>query len=316
MRCGLSSHRVIDVAATVLNAAGLPEPTFVHGIQQMPLHGTSMAPSFDDAASPERRETQYFEMFCNRGIYHQGWTAVTRHSTPWVMGTELPPLSEDVWELYAPDDWTQAHDLAAEQPEKLAELQTLFILEAGKYNIFPLDDRRAKRFNADLAGRPQLVHGNRQILFGGMRRLTENSVVVTKNKSFALTAEIEVPERGAEGVIIAQGGAFGGFSLYAKDGKPAFCYNLFGLQRFKVYGEEPLAPRGTPGAYGVRVRRRRVGQGRHRGSVRRRDKVGEGRVDATVPMLFSADETTDLGSDSATPVSDDQAPRRPSSRAG
>jgi arylsulfatase len=302
------SH-VIDVAATVLDAAGLPEPTFVHGIQQMPLHGVSMAPSFDDAAASERRETQYFEMFCNRGIYHKGWTGVTRHSTPWVLGTELPPLAEDVWELYAPDDWTQAHDLAAEQPEKLAELQTLFILEAGKYNVFPLDDRRAERFNADLAGRPQLVRGNRQLLFGGMRRLSENSIVVTKNKSFALTAEIEVPEGGAEGVIIAQGGAFGGFSLYAKDGKPAFCYNLFGLQLFKVYGEDPLAP----GEHQVRLEFAYDGGGLGKGGTSTLyvdgTRVGEGRVDATVPMLFSGDETTDLGSDSATPVSDDHGPK-------
>jgi arylsulfatase len=275
----------------------------------MPLHGVSMAPSFDDAASPERRETQYFEMFCNRGIYHQGWTAVTRHSTPWVMGPELPPLNEDVWELYAPDDWSQAHDLAADQPEKLAALQTLFILEAGKYNVFPLDDRRAERFNSDLAGRPQLVRGNRQILFGGMRRLTENSIVTTKNKSFALTAEIEVPEGGAEGVIIAQGGAFGGWSLYAKDGKPAFCYNLFGLQLFKVYGEDPL----EPGERQVRLEFAYDGGGLGKGGTSTLyvdgAKVGDGRVDATVPMLFSADETTDLGSDSATPVSDDHGPK-------
>ncbi len=300
-------HHVIDIAATVLDAAGLPEPTIVHGIQQMPLHGVSMAPSFDDAASPERRETQYFEMFCNRGIYHQGWTAVTRHSTPWVM-SDVPPLADDVWELYAPDDWTQAHDLAAEQPERLAELQTLFILEAGKYNVFPLDDRRVERFNADLAGRPQLVRGNRQILFGGMRRLSENSIVVTKNKSFALTAEIEVPEGGAEGVVIAQGGAFGGFSLYAKDGRPAFCYNLFGLQRFKVYGADPLAP----GEHQVRVEFAYDGGGLGKGGTSTLyvdgKQVGEGRVDATVPMIFSGDETTDLGSDSGTPVSDDHGP--------
>ncbi len=221
---------------------------------------------------------------------------------------EVPPLNDDVWELYAPDDWTQAHDLAAEQPEKLAELQTLFILEAGKYNVFPLDDRRVERFNADLAGRPQLVRGNRQILFGGMRRLSENSIVVTKNKSFALTAEIEVPEGGAEGVIIAQGGAFGGFSLYAKNGKPAFCYNLFGLQLFKVYGEDPLAP----GERQVRLEFAYDGGGLGKGGTSTLyvdgTKVGEGRVDATVPMLFSADETTDLGSDSATPVSDDHGP--------
>ncbi len=301
-------HHVIDVAATVLDAAGLPHPSFVHGIQQMPLHGVSMTPSFDDAASPERRETQYFEMFCNRGIFHEGWTAVTRHSTPWLMA-EVPPLDQDVWELYAPDDWTQAHDLAAEQPEKLADLQRLFIIEAGKYNVFPLDDRRVERFNAELAGRPQLVRGNRQILFGGMRRLSENSIVVTKNKSFALTAEVEVPEGGAEGVIIAQGGAFGGWSLYAKDGKPAFCYNLFGLQRFKVYGEKPLAA----GEHQVRLEFAYDGGGLGKGGTSTLyvdgTNVGEGRVDATVPMLFSADETTDLGSDTATPVSDDHGPR-------
>ena len=298
-------HHVIDVAATILDAAGLPEPTFVHGIQQMPLHGVSMASSFVDAESPERRETQYFEMFCNRGIYHQGWTAVTRHSTPWVMGTELPPLAKDVWELYAPDDWTQAHDLAAEQPDRLEELQRLFMLEAGKYNVFPLDDRRAERFNADLAGRPQLVRGNRQLLFGGMDRLTENSVVVLKNKSHAITAEILVPEGGAHGVIIAQGGAFGGWTLYAKDGKPAYCYNLFGLQQFKVYGSSPI----PAGEHQIRVEFTYdgggLGKGGDIGLFVDGEKVGEGRVDATVPMLFSGDETTDVGSDTATPVTDD-----------
>jgi arylsulfatase A-like enzyme len=300
------SH-IIDVAATVLDVAGLPEPTFVNGVQQMPLHGVSMAPSFDNAAAPEARETQYFEMFCNRGVYHKGWTAVTRHSVPWVMSAELPPFQEDVWELYAPDDWTQSHDLSKEQPEKLQELQTLFLIEAAKYNVLPLDDRRAERFNADLAGRPQLVRGNRQILFGGMGRLSENSIVVTKNKSFALTAQIEVPEEGAKGVIIAQGGAFGGMSLYAKEGKPAFCYNLFGLQRFKVYGEDAI----PAGEHQVRVEFSYDGGGLGKGGNASLyldgKKVGEGRVDATVPMLFSADETTDLGSDSGTPVTDDLA---------
>jgi arylsulfatase A-like enzyme len=297
-------HHVIDVAATVLDVAGLPEPSLVHGIQQMPLHGVSMAPSFGDASAPEVRETQYFEMFCNRGIYHKGWTAVTRHSTPWLL-TEAPPLDADVWELYAPDDWTQAHDLSAEQPEKLRELQTLFLIEAAKYNVLPLDDRRAERFNADLAGRPQLVQGDRQLLFGGMKRLTENSIVVTKNKSYAVTAEIDVPEGGAKGVIVAQGGAFGGWSLYAKEGRPAYCYNLFGLQRFKVYGEEPL----TEGDHQVRTEFAYDGGGLGKGGTVSLyldgNKVGEGRVEATVPMLFSGDETLDMGSDSGTPVTDD-----------
>lgn len=301
-------HHVIDIAPTVLDVAGLPAPTFVHGVQQMPLHGTSMRYSFDDAGADERRETQYFEMFCNRGIYHKGWTAVTRHSIPWVMA-ENPPLEADQWELYGPDDWTQAHDLAQEQPEKLAELQRLFLIEATKYNVLPLDDRRAERFNSDIAGRPQLVKGNSQLLFGGMGRLSENSIVVLKNKSHAVTAEIVVPDDGAKGVIIAQGGAFGGWTLYAHEGKPAYCYNLFGLQRFKVYGEGPI----PTGEHQVRVEFAYDGGGLGKGGTATLyldgDKVGEGRVEATVPMAFSADETTDLGSDSATPVTDDLGPK-------
>ena len=301
-------HHVIDVAPTVLEAAGLPHPVSVNGVQQKPLEGVSMGYSFDDAGAAERHTTQYFEMFCNRGIYHRGWTAVTRHSVPWLLA-ENPPLAEDVWELYDPDDWTQANDLASEQPEKLEELHRLFLIEAAKYNVLPLDDRRAERFNPDLAGRPQLVRGKSQLLFGGMGRLTENSVVVLKNKSHAITAEIVVPEGGANGVIVAQGGAFGGFSLYAKDGKPAYCYNLFGLQQFKVYGDEAI----PPGEHQVRVEFTYDGGGLGKGGTAilylDGNNVGEGRVDATVPMLFSADETTDVGSDSATPVSDDYGPR-------
>jgi arylsulfatase len=297
-------HHVIDLAPTVLEAAGLPEPMSVNGVQQIPLQGVSMAYSFDDAGADDRHTTQYFEMFCNRGIYHDGWTAVTRHSTPWV-ATEMPAFDDDVWELYGPDDWTQAHDLSKEQPEKLAELQRLFLMEAGKYNVLPLDDRRFERFNPDLAGRPQLVRGTSQLLFGGMGRLSENSVVVLKNKSHAITAQIEVPETGANGVIVAQGGAFGGFSLYAKDGKPAYCYNLFGLQQFKVYGSDPI----PAGDHQLRMEFTYDGGGVGKGGgvvlYVDGEKVGEGRVDGTVPMVFSADETTDVGSDSATPVSDD-----------
>jgi arylsulfatase A-like enzyme len=300
-------HHVIDIAPTVLDAAGVPEPTFVHGVQQTPLHGVSMAYSFDDASAAERRETQYFEMFVNRGIYHQGWTAVTRHSIPWLMA-ENPALDDDVWELYSPEDWTQARDLSKEEPEKLRALQRLFLIEATKYNVLPLDDRRAERFNADLAGRPTLIRGTSQLLFGGMGRLSEHSIVVTKNKSLAITAQIEVPESGASGVIVAQGGAFGGFSLYAKDGRPAYCYNLFGLQQFKVYGESPL----SSGEHQVRMEFAYDGGGLGKGGdvtlFVDGEKVGEGRVEGTVPMLFSADETTDVGSDSATSVSDDYAP--------
>jgi arylsulfatase len=301
-------HHVIDLAPTVLEAAGLPHPTTVDGVEQHPIEGTSMVYSFDGATEADRHETQYFEMFCNRGIYHEGWTAVTRHSTPWVTGGPLPAFDEDVWELYEPGDWTQAHDRAAEMPEKLAELQALWLDEAKKYNVLPLDDRRIERFNADLVGRPVLVRGNSQILFGGMGRLSESSILNVKNKSHAVTAEVVVPEGGAQGVIIAQGGAFAGWSLYAKGGKPTYCYNLLGLQRFKVEGEDVI-PAGT---HQVRMEFAYDGGGLAKGGTVTLyvdgDEVGAGRVEGTVPMIFSGDETADVGSDTASPVSDDYGP--------
>jgi arylsulfatase A-like enzyme len=304
-------HHVIDVAPTVLEAAGIPEPLSVHGVQQMPLQGVSMAYSFHAADAPERHDLQYFEMFVNRGIYHQGWTAVTRHSTPWIMDPEPSAIDDDVWELYAPDDWTQAHDIAAQEPKKLAELQRLFLIEAVKHDVLPLDDRRVERFNSDLAGRPQLIRGNSQLLFGGMRRLSENSVVVVKNRSHAVTAQLVVPREGARGVIVSQGGTFGGWSLYAKAGRPAYCYNLFGLRRFKIDGDGNGAL--TPGEHQVRMEFDYDGGGLAKGGTVSLyvdgGKVGEGRVDATEPMAFSADETLDVGADTATPVSDDYGPR-------
>jgi arylsulfatase len=221
----------------------------------------------------------------------------------------MPAFDDDVWELYRPDDWTQAHDLASEQPDKLAELQRLFLIEAAKYQVLPLDDRRFERFNPDLAGRPQLVKGTSQLLFGRMGRLTENSVVSIKNKSHAITAQVVVPEGGADGVIISQGGAFGGFVLYAKDGKPAYCYNLFGLQRFRVFGGDAI----PAGEHQVRMEFTYDGGGLGKGGDVKLyvdgAQVGAGRVEGTVPMLFSADETTDVGSDTATPVSDDYTPK-------
>jgi arylsulfatase len=298
-------HHVIDVAPTVLEAGGLPEPKRVHGVEQKPIEGVSMRYAFDDARAPERRETQYFEMFCNRGIYHQGWTAVTRHSTPWVP-TAPPSFADDTWELYDTNtDWSQAHDLAAEMPEKLEELKALFMEEARKYNVLPLDDRRVERFNSDLAGRPTLITGNSQLLFAGMGRLSENSMLNIKNKSHSVTAELQVPDDGAEGVIVAQGGAYAGWSLYVKNGKPKYCYNLFGLQRFHVEGETEI----PPGNHQVRMEFAYDGGGLGKGGTVSLyldgEKTGEGRVEGTVPMVFSADETCDIGSDTASPVSDD-----------
>jgi len=301
-------HHVIDVAPTVLEAAGLPHPTTVDGVDQHPIEGVSMAYSFDRADEADRRNTQYFEMFCNRGIYHEGWTAVTRHSTPWIVAQQLPPFDDDLWELYEPGDWSQAHDLAAEMPEKLAELQQLWLAEARKHNVLPLDDRRIERFNAELVGRPELVKGNSQLLFGGMGRLTESSLLNIKNKSHAVTAEIVVPETGAEGVILAQGGAFAGWSLYTKDGRPKYCYNLLGLQQFTVDADATI----PPGTHQVRMEFAYDGGGPGKGGTVTLyldgDQVGEGRVEATVPLIFSADETADVGRDTGSAVSDDYDP--------
>jgi arylsulfatase len=299
-------HHVIDIAPTVLEVARIPEPTFVHGIEQKPIEGVSMAYSFGDATGAERRTTQYFEMFCNRGIYHEGWTAVTRHSTPWVMGPDLPPFQDDVWELYDTNvDWTQAKNLAAEMPEKLAELQELFLEEATKYNVLPLDDRRVERFVAATAGRPTLIKGNSQLLFAGMGRLSESAVVSVKNTSHAVTAEIGVPEGGASGVLIAQGGAFGGWSLYLHEGRPKYCYNFFGVQRFAVEAGSPV----PPGDHQIRMEFAYDGGGLAKGGdvtlYVDGQSVGEGRVEHTQPLVFSADETADVGNETGTTVSDD-----------
>ena len=184
-------------------------------------------------------------------------------------------------------------------------MQELWLEEARKYNVLPLDDRRIERFNPDLAGRPTLIRGNSQLLFGGMGRLTEASLLNVKNKSHAVTAEVVVPETGAQGVIIAQGGAFAGWSLYTKDGKPVYCYNLLGLQRFKIAGSTPI----PAGVHQVRMEFAYDGGGLGKGGTVTLfvdgDKQGEGRIDGTVPMIFSADETADIGRDTASPVSDD-----------
>jgi arylsulfatase len=302
-------HHVIDVAPTILEVAGLPQPTFVHGVQQQPIQGVSMRYSFDDAAAADRHQTQYFEMFGNRGIYHTGWSAVTKHRTPWVVTGAGVPFDDDVWELYGPGDWTQAHDLSKEMPDRLHELQRLFLIEAVKHQVLPLDDRAAERLNAEVAGRPQLVHGTSQLLFAGMRRLTENSVINIKNKSHSVTAELVVPESGAGGVIVAQGARFGGWSLYAKQGRPAYCYNFCDLQRFTIEGTQAI-PAGT---HQVRMEFAYDGGGLAKGGTVSLfldgKPVGEGRVEATMPFLFSFDETMDVGSDLGTPVSDDYPAR-------
>jgi arylsulfatase len=307
-------HHVIDVAPTVLELSRLPAPTFVNGVQQKPMEGVSMAYSFNDAAAAERHETQYFEMFGNRGIYHKGWTAVTKHRTPWETGQDVvpPAFDDDVWELYDTNtDWSQAHDLAKEQPDKLADLQRLWLIEAVKYNVVPLDDRFVERGLPETAGRPTLIKGKRQLLFGGMGRLTENSVVMMKNTSFSITADVTVKGGDQpEGVLLAQGGVSGGHALYIKDGKPKYCYNFFGLERYYAEGTQPV----PEGNHQVRMEFTYDGGGVGKGGTAALYidgvAVGEGRIGQTEAFLFSADETCDVGDEFGSPVTTDYSVKR------
>lgn len=302
-------HHVIDVAPTILEAAGLPEPLMINGVSQKPIEGISMRYSFDDARAADRHTTQYFEMFGNRGIYHAGWTALTKHVTPWARSSELlVPFDDDSWELYDTNkDWSQAMDLAEELPEKLAELQRLWLIEAVKHNVLPLDDRTVQRLNPALAGRPDLMRGRSSLLLAGtMERLPENTVPNIKNRSFAVTAELEVRgDRLAAGVIISQGGRMGGWSLYCKEGRPRFCYNFLNLERFYVDTSDTL----EPGKHQVRAEFKYDGGGLGKGGeltiLVDGSEVGRGRIDKTQPFIFAADETMDVGRETGSPVSTD-----------
>ena len=299
-------HHVIDVAPTVLEAVGLPEPTMVNGTKQRPMDGVSMLYTFADPKASDRRSTQYFEMFGNRAIYHDGWVAATRHSIPWLIAP-LPPFDQDRWELYhVAEDFSQANDLAARNPAKLKELQELFVKEAIRNSVFPLDDRRVERFNAAIAGRPDLM-GTRTSLtvYEGMSGIAENAFINIKGRSHALTAELEVPPDGANGVIIAQAGRFGGWSLYMKGGRVHHVYNFGGLQRTVVSSPQALAPGrhtvlyefvydgGQPGSGGI-----------SRLSVDG-ERLGEVRVPHTMPFAYSGDEGVDVGTDNETPVTEE-----------
>jgi len=297
---------VIDITPTILEVAGLPEPTFVNGVQQRPIEGVSLAYSFNQEDAPERHDLQYFEMFGNRGVYFKGWTAVNKHKTPWeLVGGKTLDLDDDVWELYAPDDWTQARDLAREDPDKLRYLQRLWLIEAVKYNVLPIDDRSGERLNPDLAGRPQLIKGKEQLLFPGMVRLTDHAIINIKNKSHTVTAEILVPEGAVKGTIIAQGGNFGGWAFYAKDGRLKYVYNLLGLDLYEVEAPDPL----PTGVVQVQMDFAYAGGGLGKGGLAslyvNGKKVAEGRVEHTHPMIFSADSTASVGEKIGAPICPD-----------
>jgi arylsulfatase len=301
---GLRSQfgHVIDIAPTVLEATGIPEPKEVNGITQHPMEGTSLLYTFDDSAAAGRHTTQYFEMFGNRAVYHDGWFAGTIHSEPWAFQPRHP-LAEDVWELYhVTQDFSLAHDLAAQNPAKLKEMQATFLEEAKKYHVLPIDDRKVERFNATIAGRPDVMGDRTTLTLGpGMTGMTENAFINVKNRSHTITAEVEIPAAGGNGVLIAQGGRFGGWSLYMKAGRLFYVHNLVGRFDYTVAS----AGRVAPGKATIRYQFTYDGGGPGKGGVGalfvNGQKVGEGRIERTTPNTFGT-EGADVGVDLGTPV--------------
>lgn len=300
-------HHVVDVAPTVLEAAKLPQPKVVNGITQRPMDGVSILYSTHNAKAAEQRKSQYFEMFGNRGIYHEGWVACTRHSTPWVMGAKLPDLRQDVWELYNVDeDFSQANNLAQKNPEKLQELQAVFMKEAARNNALPLDDRRAERFNPALAGRPDVMGGRKTLtVYPGMTGMMENAFINVKGVPHIITADVEVKDASTQGVIIAQAGYFGGWVLYMKDGKVHHEYNFFGVERTNVASTKPLAPGKHTIIYEFIPDAPKPGTGGTSILSVDGNKLAEGKIPKTQPFAFSADEGADVGLDGETNVSND-----------
>lgn len=293
----------IDIAPTILELAGLPQPKVVNGVPQTPIEGTSFAYSFNAPDAAERHIIQYFELFGNRALYYDGWFARTIHRAPWEM-TDFPPLEDDQWDLYnVREDFSLTNNLAAEYPERLAMMQDLFMAEAEKYHVLPIDDRVVERTNPAIAGRPDIMNGRKSLdLYEGMQGMMENTFINIKNNSFTIVAEVELKDDSTSGVILTQGGRFGGWCLYMKDGVPMFTYNFLGLERFVISTNEAL----EAGKHTITFTFKYDGGGNGKGGdamieVSNGTK-GSGRIDKTQPNMFSADETADVGLDNQTPV--------------
>jgi arylsulfatase A-like enzyme len=298
-------HHVIDIVPTILEAADLPQPTSIDGITQKPIEGLSMVYSFDNAKVPSARTTQYFEMFGNRAIYHDDWVAATTPAAlPWVAGNE-PPIDQYKWELYKiDDDFSEANNLAIAQPEKLRQLKEMFWVEAAMHNALPIENSRIDRF--DVSNRPSLTRGRKTFTYvPGMVRIPEGAAPDIKNKSFHISADVEIPADGAEGVLLTQGGRFCGWGLYLLEGIPKFHYNIVGVTRYDVTGTKPL----KPGKHNVALDFKYDGGGQGKGGKATLSvdgaKVGERRFDISIPLRISLDETLDCGEDTGTPVSED-----------
>jgi arylsulfatase A-like enzyme len=296
-------YHVIDIAPTILELCNVPQPTSVNGVKQEPIQGVSMVSSFTNAKAPETHTTQYFEIAANRGIYNDGWVGRVIHRAAWETKPRNP-LSDDVWELYnVKEDFSMSTNVAASNPEKVKEMKALFAKEAVKYHVFPLDDRSVERLDPDQAGRPDAMDGRTKLtLYPGMGGLQENAFINIKNKSSVFTANVTVPANG-NGVIVAMGGLFGGYSLYMMKGVPMFTYNWVGKTQYDIKGSKTL----TPGKHTIVFKFDYDGGGLGKGGngtfLIDGVEAGKGRIDKTNANMFSLDEGADVGMDEATNVS-------------
>jgi arylsulfatase len=306
---------MIDIVPTILEATGIQAPATVNGIAQKPIEGVSMAYTFEkaNANAPSKRDTQYFEMFANRGIYNNGWYANTTPPVPpWVMGTaKLPEINEYKWELYnTTEDYSQNNDLAAKNPDKLKEMQALFLTEAAKYQVLPLDNSILPRL---VTPRPSATAGRTVFTYSGENPgIPDGNTPSILNKDYTITAEITVPQGGAEGMIATYGGRFGGYGLYLLKGKPVFSYNLLNLERYRweagVGGRDLFANALKQGKHTIVFDFKYDGPGPGKGGTGvlsvDGNQVAKKTIPHTIPFLMAIDETFDIGSDTRTPVDD------------
>jgi arylsulfatase A-like enzyme len=299
-------HHIVDIAPTILEVAGVQAPETVNGIAQKPIEGVSMAYTFDSASAPSTRETQYFEMLGNRALYHDGWIAATvPPQPPWLLGTAKMPdiMTGYKWELYnITDDYSQNNDLAAKNPDKLKELQALFMDEARKYEVLPLDNSWLER---TVAPRPSAIAGRTEFSYSGeVSGVPDGNAPSILGKSYTITADVEIPPKGAEGMLNTLGGRFGGYGLYLLKGKPVFTYNLLALERFRWEGPQAL----TPGKHTIVFDFKYDGPGMAKGgtgvlSVDGKE-VAKKTIPHTVPGVMTIDESFDVGVDTRTGVDD------------
>jgi arylsulfatase len=296
---------VIDLVPTIYQAVGITPPEMLDGIKQKPIEGHSFYPALFDGKAPASRETQYFELLVNRGLYHDGWMISSRSFSPWTsIRGQFDPLKAP-WELYhVEQDFSQAMNLAEKNPQKVKELEAVFWQEAEKYQVLPLDWRAVERLNAEMQGRPKLA-GNRKTFtfYPGQIALPDGASPPVLNKSFSVTADIDIPATGGDGMIYTHGGLTGGFGIYLKEGKANFVYNMLALDRYVITSEPLPAGKSTlevdfkylgqPGQFGKGASVTLTANGK---------KIGSGEIPKTIPLSISLGEGVDVGMDTGSTV--------------